>query len=87
VRHGALSEPTGVVNMRWEQDAGRPNPLLRIIWKEIGGPPVERPERQGFGDVVLTRLVPASLQGTASLEFEPEGVKWVLQAPSRRLLA
>jgi two-component sensor histidine kinase len=87
VKHGALSEPTGVVKIRWEQDGGRPNPLLRIIWKEIGGPPVERPERQGFGDVVLTRLVPASLQGTASLEFGPEGVKWVLQVPSRRLLA
>ena len=87
VKHGALSEPTGVVKIRWEQEAGRPNPLLRIIWKEVGGPPVERPERQGFGDVVLTRLVPTSLQGTASLEFEPEGVKWVLLVPSRSLLA
>jgi two-component sensor histidine kinase len=86
-RHGALSGPTGIVKIRWEQDAGRPNPLLRIIWKEMGGPPVERTERRGFGDVVLTRLVPASLQGTASLEFEPEGVKWELQVPSRRLLA
>jgi two-component sensor histidine kinase len=86
-RHGALSEPTGIVKIRWEQDACRPNPLWRIIWEEFGGPPVERPQRQGFGDVVLTRLVPTSLQGTASLEFEPKGVKWVLQVPSRRLLA
>src|SRR5262245_56246479 len=88
VKHGALSKPTGVVNIRWEQETGGgPKPLLRFVWKEIGGPRVEQPERQGFGDVVLTKLVPTSLQGTASLEFEPEGVKWVLLVPSRSLLA
>ena len=88
IKHGALSKPTGVVKIRWEQETGGgPKPLLRIIWKEIGGPRVEQPERQGFGDVVLTKLVPMSLQGTASLEFEPEGVKWVLLVPSRSLLA
>src|SRR5262245_15099470 len=88
VKHGALSTPKGVVKIRWEQEkSGRPKALLRIIWKEIGGPPVEQPQRQGFGEVVLTKLVPVSLQGTASLEFEPEGVKWVLIAPSSSLLA
>jgi len=88
VKHGALSTPKGVVKIRWEQEkSGRPKALLRIIWKEIGGPPVEQPQRQGFGEVVLTKLVPVSLQGTASLEFEPEGVKWVLVAPSSSLLA
>jgi len=88
VKHGALSKPTGVVKIRWEQDTGGGHkPLLRITWKEIGGPPVGQPGRQGFGDVVLTKLVPTSLQATASLEFEPEGVKWVLQVPSRHLLA
>jgi len=88
VKHGALSTPKGVVKIRWEQEkSGQPKALLRIIWKEIGGPPVEQPQRQGFGEVVLTKLVPVSLQGTASLEFEPEGVKWVLVAPSSSLLA
>ena len=52
VKHGALSKPTGVVNIRWEQETGGgPKPLLRFVWKEIGGPRVEQPERQGFGDV------------------------------------
>ena len=88
VKHGALSTPKGVVKIQWEQEkSGQPKALLRRIWKEIGGPPVEQPQRQGFGEVVLTKLVPVSLQGTASLEFEPEGVKWVLVAPSSSLLA
>jgi hypothetical protein len=37
--------------------------------------------------VVLTEIVPLSLRGNASLAFEPEGVKWVLLASSRSILA
>src|SRR5258707_14553842 len=38
------------------------------------------------GSLVVTRIVPVSLLGTASLEFEPDGVRWVLLAPSSRVL-
>ncbi len=55
--------------------------------RKLGGPRVEEPRRQGFGDIVLTKVVPVSLRGTASLEFEPEGIKWVLLAPSIGVLA
>jgi two-component sensor histidine kinase len=88
VKHGALSVPTGVVTIRWDLEAGEGhNPVLRITWKEVGGPCVEQPQRQGFGDVVLTEIVPLSLRGKASLAFEPEGVKWVLRASPSSVLA
>jgi integral membrane sensor domain MASE1 len=88
VKYGALSVPTGMVKIRWGLETDEThNSLLRIIWKEVGGPPVEEPQRQGFGDIVLTKVVPVSLRGTASLEFEPEGIKWVLLAPSIGVLA
>jgi two-component sensor histidine kinase len=88
VKHGALSVPTGVVTIRWDLETGEaPNRVLRITWKEVGGPRVEQPQRQGFGDVVLTEIVPASLRGKASLAFEPEGVKWVLLASYSSVLA
>src|SRR2546430_9770573 len=88
VKHGALSVPTGVVTILWDLETGEAhNSVLRITWKEVGGPRVEQPQRQGFGDVVLTKIVPLSLRGKASLAFEPEGVKWVLQAPSSSVLA
>src|SRR5262249_19164090 len=83
VKHGALSVPTGVVKIGWELQSG----YSRIIWKEVGGPRVEQPQRHWFGDLVITKLVPVSLRGTASLEFEPEGVKWVLLVPSSSVLA
>ena len=88
VKHGALSVPTGVVTIRWDLETGEAhNPVLRFTWEEVGGPRVEQPQRQGFGDVVLTEIVPLSLRGDASLAFEPEGVKWVLLASSSSILA
>jgi two-component sensor histidine kinase len=95
VKHGALSVPTGVVTIRWGLETGETQkPVLRITWEEVGGPRIEQPQRQGFGDVVLTEIVPESLRGTASLArgtaslaFEPEGVKWVLLASSSSVLA
>ena len=88
VKHGALSVPTGVVTIRWGLETGEAQkPVLRITWEEVGGPNVEQPQREGFGDVVLTEIVPVSLRGTASLVFEPKGVKWVLLASSSGVLA
>jgi two-component sensor histidine kinase len=87
VKHGALSVAAGVVTIRWDIETGQAQNPVRITWKEVGGPRVEAPRRQGFGDVVLTEIVPTSLRGTALLEFEPEGVKWVLLAPSNAVLA
>ena len=88
VKHGALSVPTGVVTIRWGLETGEAQkPVLRITWEEVGGPNVEQPQREGFGDVVLTEIVPVSLRGTASLVFEPKGVKWVLLASSGGVLA
>ena len=63
------------------------DPLLRIVWEEVGGPRVEQPQRQGFGDVVLTKVVPGTLQGQASLEFKSQGVKWELLVRSKSVVA
>jgi len=83
VKHGALSVATGVVRIRWELETDLSGERrFRMIWKEIGGPQVEQPRRQGFGDLVISKLVPASLRGTATVSFEPDGIKWVLLVPS-----
>jgi two-component sensor histidine kinase len=58
------------------------NAQLDFSWKECDGPPGgATPEHYGFGHVVLSKAVPASLDGRASLEFRPEGTAWVLVAP------
>src|SRR5262249_7903583 len=89
VKHGALSASSGSVNIRWDFSTTSElhDPLLRIVWEEVGGPRVAQPQRPGFGDDVLTKVVPGTLQGQASLEFKSQGVKWELLVPSKSVVA
>jgi two-component sensor histidine kinase len=88
VKHGALSESSGSVKIRWDFSAGElGDPLLHIVWEEVGGPRVGQPQRRGFGDVVLTKVVPGALQGQASLEFKSQGIKWALLVRSKSVVA
>jgi two-component sensor histidine kinase len=86
-KHGALSSAKGMVLINWEMETHGTRQCLRFTWQELGGPRIERPERDGFGKLMITQLVPKTLQGKASLEFEPDGIRWVLTAPSETVLA
>ena len=72
IKYGALSQEGGRVELRWDwQDERRE--LLKIVWREIGGPPVSVPERRGFG----TRLVEKALaqdSGRSHIDFRDDGV-------------
>jgi two-component sensor histidine kinase len=78
VKYGALSVRGGTVKLEWQIAAGG-NFVMR--WKERGGPPVQKPQRTGFGHQVITNIVPATLQGTANLDYDTEGVCWTIFVP------
>ena len=84
-KYGALLGPHGRVHVAWQLEAE--GSALRFSWKECDGPPVTTPERKGFGHIVLTAAVPASLDGRAGLEFPREGATWILVAPIEQLRA
>jgi two-component sensor histidine kinase len=84
-KHGALSRPAGVVGIVWEKDPR--DDQLRIGWKERGGPAVVRPERSGFGRLLLERVLSADLGGTVGLDFEPDGLQCIITIPLRDSLA
>jgi PAS domain S-box-containing protein len=67
-KHGALSNPTGIVAIAWV----RQEDSVRLTWEERGGPPVVPPTRAGFGQVVFERTG-ASLEGSLRTDFHPEG--------------
>ncbi|HYG30446.1 MAG TPA: HWE histidine kinase domain-containing protein [Allosphingosinicella sp.] len=69
-KYGALSVPGGRVEVGWSVDGD----LLTILWRERGGPPVRPPERRGFGFRMIERALAADLDGSARLDFEPEGL-------------
>jgi PAS domain S-box-containing protein len=83
-RYGAFSSPSGTVRVEWklvtEPDADEE---FGLVWTESNGPEVEQPKRQGFGHMVLTRVVAGSLQGKSSLDFASKGICWTMTAPAK----
>jgi two-component sensor histidine kinase len=87
-KHGAFSVPAGTVKIQWQfENDGPDKGHLRIGWTERGGPIVNESQNNGFGHMILTRIVPKSLQGKASLQFQSEGVEWILVVPASSVLS
>ena len=81
-KYGALSAPSGRIEVRWSvvrNPSGAP--MVRIDWRELGGPAVEQPERQGFGTRFIVGSIAGELQGTAQLHFEDEGLRCTMEIP------
>jgi PAS domain S-box-containing protein len=77
LKHGVLSAGTGTVKVEWLVIDAR----LRLTWSERGGPPVAATIRRGFGARLIERSVARDLCGTASMNFDPDGVSCILDAP------
>src|SRR5271154_6284917 len=88
VKYGALANATGKVDLAWSLPLGQPGAgQLRIVWRESGGPPVERPKARGFGRAVIERVVAQALEGQAAVDFQPSGLTWTLDIPDRHILS
>jgi two-component sensor histidine kinase len=74
VKYGALSNEDGRVHVTWTLGSGPGARQLRIVWREIGGPPVEKPQRRGFGSRVIVGGLAHQLDGMVDLDFAPTGV-------------
>ena len=82
VKYGALSTDEGRVAVSWTLGRGEGGERrLRLLWQESGGPPVSPPSSRGFGSRMIERALAAELGGTVELQFLPEGVRCVVEAP------
>ena len=79
VKYGALSNPSGAVELRFQLD--RQKEAYVLTWRERGGPAVAKPPRVGFGNIVLTRMSPMAIQGESEIDYVPEGLFYRLSAP------
>jgi two-component sensor histidine kinase len=80
VKYGALSNDSGRLRLDWKRSEGRP-PRVVLTWTESGGPPVVKPERRGFGSVLLERSLQEDLGGTVSLDYRPQGLVCTIETP------
>jgi two-component sensor histidine kinase len=81
VKYGALSAPSGRVELAWEVVSVDGKPILRLEWRERDGPTVSVPARRGFGSRLIQRAAGHEAHGTAELNFLPEGVQCRLSFP------
>jgi two-component sensor histidine kinase len=84
-KYGALSQPEGMLEVKWTIEPGGENDALRLSWRESGGPAVIPPARRGFGTQMVERSIPAELGGTAALQFESCGVTCTLRFPLAKI--
>ena len=80
-KYGALSVPTGKLEVTWRRDGQDDGSMVRVQWHETGGPGVGPPGRQGFGTKLIERSTRHELKGVARLEYAPEGVRCELIFP------
>jgi two-component sensor histidine kinase len=71
-KYGALSVPVGRVLITAVVTKG--GDRVRIIWRELGGPPVSIPTRRSFGSRLIERSLLADVEGRGRIKFLPSGV-------------
>ena len=82
-KYGALSGPDGRVLVDWSV-ADQTRPRLELVWREIDGPPVTRPERRGFGSRLIERNVRHDLAGEVELDYADSGFSATFSIPLDR---
>ena len=80
-KYGALSVPHGRVTIRSSIERAPTGDSLLLTWTESGGPEVAAPERSGFGMVVIQRSIGHDLDGSATIEFERDGLRCDIRVP------
>jgi two-component system CheB/CheR fusion protein len=82
-KYGALSEGRGRIEVSWRIVPAADGDRLSLDWREIDGPTPPASIAEGFGTGFIRRSVEYELQGTATMEPSPTGLRWVLEVPSK----
>jgi len=83
LKHGSLRGPIGRVEVEWSIFGDAPE-HIHVIWREVGGPPISAPERQGFGSRLISTLVSAELGTPVNMRFEPTGLVCEFDGPLQK---
>jgi two-component sensor histidine kinase len=69
-KYGALTRPSGRVEIDWSRDGQN----IVLTWRETGGPRVDSaPEADGFGSTLIRRTVTRQFGGELDEQWLPEG--------------
>jgi len=81
VKYGALSVPQGAISIAWRAEVSGHVDSIFLEWREHDGPAVAPPSRQGQGTRFIERSIAHELNGAASMDFAPDGLRATLSFP------
>ena len=82
MKYGSLSNERGSVLIEWKIERTSEGRRLILHWQEKDGPPVTPPSHRGFGSSVIERGLAHELQGTAHLDYRPDGLVCTMNIPA-----
>ncbi|GAA3749153.1 chemotaxis protein CheB [Terriglobus aquaticus] len=77
-KYGALSQSGGRLSVKWRLPEAAQ--ALELEWAETGGPPVQSPDKRGFGSMLIERSL-GGVGGTVQTRFEPGGLLCTIRLP------
>lgn len=82
LKFGALGASTGHISVDWSIDDSASPPRLHWRWCESGvGVATPAPQRRGFGQELIERVLPYELGARTTLTFAPGGVRCEIDLP------
>jgi len=78
VKHGAIRQPTGHIEVKWWGSLGD---RLLFRWTETGCAQVQSPTRQGFGMSIINGAIRQQLAGEVTLEWRGDGLRYEIDVP------
>jgi two-component sensor histidine kinase len=74
VKHGSLSRPKGLLELRWSASRTDRGMTLVLDWVEKNGPPARRPRKLGFGSRLIALVIERQLNGEVTRSFGAKGL-------------
>lgn len=79
-KYGALSNQGGSLRVSWNFESASEDRFV-LTWREVGGPPVNPPRREGYGQKTLHRSIASAIDGKVHLDYRPDGLICSVTAP------
>ena len=78
VKHGAIAQSAGRIELRWW---GARGDRLLFRWNESGCAPAEPPTRKGFGMSIIEGAIRQQLGGSLEMEWRKDGLRCEIEVP------
>lgn len=84
-KYGALSVPTGRVDINWSINGIGGDAKFEMDWRESGGPSVVPPSKPGFGTRIIVDVPRVKLNASVEANYNAAGFGWHLECPATHI--